>query len=329
MEKFEVIEFYEQRDFSKKMNATYGFLKQNFKPFWRSMLFIAGPPIVISGIFVGDIFNRITGLSAASQGGNGAEQYFTSLTFWLQFAGVLIFLWVGGVITISTTYAYLYLYSVKRTNKITVSEVWAHVRSTFWMYFWTITLCSIFLFIMMMIAGVILMLFVGVVNNISPFISVVVVISFYLFSAFFLINVGLIFPAREFERLSFSDAIQRILILLKGKTWSTFGIGAMNFYVQYASSLIIFVPWYTIFFIMILHSQSTGETMEYSTFMKFLNSFFLTLYFLVSYLLTALPLLGLAFQYFNLVEMKESRGLMSRIESFGKSSSESDAHEDF
>lgn len=35
-------------------------------------------------------------------------------------------------------------------------------------------------------------------------------------------------------------------------------------------------------------------------------------------LLYSLPNLGIAFQYFNLVELKEARGLMDKIESMGK-----------
>src|SRR5437868_5951828 len=119
MENIQIIELYEQRDFSKKMNATYGFLKQNFRSFWRCMIFIAGPPIIISGIFVGDIFNRLVGLSISSTrsaaAGTAVLDYMNSVTFWLQFIGVLVFLWVGGVITIATTYAYLHLYSIKKT----------------------------------------------------------------------------------------------------------------------------------------------------------------------------------------------------------------------
>jgi hypothetical protein len=35
-------------------------------------------------------------------------------------------------------------------------------------------------------------------------------------------------------------------------------------------------------------------------------------------LLYALPNIGIAFQYFNLVELKEARGLMNQIENLGQ-----------
>jgi hypothetical protein len=37
-------------------------------------------------------------------------------------------------------------------------------------------------------------------------------------------------------------------------------------------------------------------------------------------LLSTLPNVGIAFQYFNLVELKEARGLMSQIETIGQPS---------
>ena len=44
----------------------------------------------------------------------------------------------------------------------------------------------------------------------------------------------------------------------------------------------------------------------------------LTLTYLAQTLLTALPNVGTAFQYFNLVELKEARGLMAQIETLGQ-----------
>lgn len=43
-----------------------------------------------------------------------------------------------------------------------------------------------------------------------------------------------------------------------------------------------------------------------------------TLYYLAQLLLYALPHVGIAFQYFNLVELKEAKGLMGEINTFGQ-----------
>ena len=61
MKTFTPLEFHKARDFSKKINDTFEFLKQNFKPLTKSVLFIAGPPVLMGsllmGSFIGDFFN--------------------------------------------------------------------------------------------------------------------------------------------------------------------------------------------------------------------------------------------------------------------------------
>src|SRR6186713_839590 len=136
MENFNFIEFHRTRDFSRKLNATFEFVKQNFKPLGKSILFIAGPPVLLASLVSGSFLSEFMSFSA--MGGNPAEQmqnYFTSVSFWLQIILMLVFFTISGVMNIATINNYLLLYEKKRTNKIEVSEVWERVRATFWMYF--------------------------------------------------------------------------------------------------------------------------------------------------------------------------------------------------
>ena len=61
--------------------------------------------------------------------------------------------------------------------------------------------------------------------------------------------------------------------------------------------------------------------MEFSDSMKIWTMVFFTLYYMAQMLLYALPNIGIAFQYFNLVELKEARGLMNQIENLGQTNS--------
>lgn len=51
--------------------------------------------------------------------------------------------------------------------------------------------------------------------------------------------------------------------------------------------------------------------------------------YIVQMLLYALPILGIAFQYFNLVELKEARGLMDKIELMGNEASQTKSEEHY
>ncbi|HEY9048786.1 MAG TPA: hypothetical protein VIN08_22935 [Ohtaekwangia sp.] len=324
-----VIEFQQARNFSQKMSATFDFIRQNFKSFAKSMLFIAGPPVILSSIFIGDIFNRFMGLSVAasqSQFGNSSAQqmqdYFSSSTFWLQILGIILFAWIGGVITIATTYAYMRIYSEKKTTAIEVSEVWARVRQTFWMHFGTLTLYVILMMAFFVILAIPLGIVMGLAGVISPFLAIIGVLAFYLFVFMFSINMSLIFIIREAENIGFFDALTRLFYLIKNKMWSTFGIGIINVLIQSTVSMVFFLPWYISFIISLMHRTSGDAFEEPSSIMTTVNSIFLILYFVCNTLLYSLPMIALAFQYYNLVELKESRGLLSNIESFGESTAQ-------
>ena len=68
MENFNFIEFHRTRDFSRKLNATFEFVKQNFKPLGKSILFIAGPPVLVASLVSGSFMSEF--MSFSSMGGN-------------------------------------------------------------------------------------------------------------------------------------------------------------------------------------------------------------------------------------------------------------------
>jgi hypothetical protein len=320
MESSKLIDTLEIRDFSKKMSATYGFIRQNFASFWKSLLLIAGPPIVVGGIFTGDIFNRFisANISQRTSGFVGDDyDYFNSGMFWLQMLSVVVFLWLGGVITVATTYGYLRAYHGHKRTDIPLAEVWTNVRKSFWRHFGTMILFSLISGIIIFVAALPVFFIVSVVSS-TVWIVGVLMIGFVVFTVYFTSNFFMIFVCREMEKSSFGEAVQRILYLVKTKTWSTFGITSINLYIQYAMSLVLFVPWYIIQLVTLTHSVNASEEYGSSGFLPFVNIVFMALYFLFYILLYAIPMLGIGFQYFNLVEIKESRGLMQNIEAFGK-----------
>ena len=56
-----IIEFQQARDFSKKINVTFEFIKQNFKPLFKSILFIAGPPMLVGSVLAGGLYSDYFG----------------------------------------------------------------------------------------------------------------------------------------------------------------------------------------------------------------------------------------------------------------------------
>ncbi len=328
MENLNVIEFHHARDFSKKMNVTFEFIRQNFKSLGKSILFIAGPPVLIAsmmiGSFIGEFFN-LTQSPATNPGDTETLQnYFMSVSFWLQIAMVMIFFIVSGVMTIATINNYIVLYGAKQTNRIDVGEVWERVRSTFWMY-----LSTMFFFSLLAVAAYIIMIIpVILLAAISPaliFIGVLLLIGgvFYL-----LISVSLTFIVRAYENKGFFEAIGRSYSLVQGKWWSTFGLIMVLYLVMMTISYIFLIPWYAVTFISALHNTSGNVLQETSTGWEMTTIVLFTLYYLAQMVLATLPNIGIAFQYFNLVELKEAKGLLNEISTLGQSQATPSAPEE-
>ncbi len=61
MENFNAIEYHHTRDFSRKMNATFEFIRQNFKSLGKSILVIAGPPVLVASLIIATFIERVFG----------------------------------------------------------------------------------------------------------------------------------------------------------------------------------------------------------------------------------------------------------------------------
>ena len=80
------------------------------------------------------------------------------------------------------------------------------------------------------------------------------------------------------------------------------------------------MPWYIATIVSSLHSVSTDTFQEPSFNWRLLTIISFTLYYLAQMVLYSIPNVGIALQYFNLVELKEAKGLMDEIQTLGNTS---------
>jgi len=314
MEEFRLIEFHHARDFGKKINATVEFVKQNFLPLFKSILMIAGPAVFLGSLFMGSFLTDYFSVIFKSNG-NSSEmiKYVSSSSFWVQISLMYLFLALSFVITIATINSYVLIYYQKKTNKIELSEVWSKAREILWKY-----LGSLLLLILCMILAVFAVVVVSIVlQKISAVAVVFFVIASIIGFIYVMVGISLAFFIQIFEERSFFEAASRSLQLIGGKWWSTLGISLILSLIGGAISYIFIIPYYIYIAVSAAHNVNSG-LMEVSATFKTTSYIFLTVYYMAQMLLYVLPHVGLAFQYFNLVELKEARGLMSDIENFGK-----------
>ncbi|HTE31730.1 MAG TPA: hypothetical protein VK666_15220 [Chryseolinea sp.] len=317
MDIFQPIEFHRTRDFSKKMNVTFEFVRQNWKGLGKSILFIAGPPVLVASLIVGSFFGDLISITQTAANGagdsEGVQTYFMSVSFWLQIILAMIFFIISSVMTIATINNYIVLYGEKQSNQIEVNEVWERVRDTFWMYF------STTLFFAIIIIGLYLLMILPVVllAAISPALIFLGILGLMCALLYIVISISLIFIVRSYEHRNFFDAFRRSFSLVHGKWWSTFGLMMVLYLIMTTISYIPVIPLYATIIVTALHNTSTDTAPDPSSLSSMLTIVFFTLYYMAQMILSALPNIGIAFQYFNLVEMKEAKGLLDKIDTFG------------
>jgi hypothetical protein len=318
MKTFVPIEFQQARDFSKKINTTFEFLQQNFKPLFKCLLFIAGPPMLIGSVLAGSLYSDYLGfvgeMSRAPQNENPLVEFADSPMLWLEILAAILFMFLAGVMIVSVVYNYMLEYDAKKSNVIDINNIWDRVRSTLPMYMGTVLL----MWLMLIAAYLLVILAILGTAAISGFLAFIAGVAIFVGFMYFVITISLLFVIRAYERIGFFEALSRSFLLIRDKWWSTFGLLFILGLVQSTVSSLFLVPWYLNFIVSMMHTLDGSPFQEPSFISKLINNLFMTLYFLASFILYALPLVAIAFQYFNLVELKEAKGLMSKIETLGQ-----------
>lgn len=282
------IRLYKTRGFSEKLNATIEFIRQNVQPLGKSIIYILGPLAILNGLLMTQYFNFM--FENMNPEKVQEMQDPLSLIFNPTYFGLIILSVIAGLMNFSVVTNYMRLYDSKYPEPITVTEVlnisWRDVFP---------------LLGLMIIVGIILM--VGFVLFIIPGIYLMVVLS-------------LSIPALFFERKGIIESMGRSFRIIKGKWWSTFGIGFIAYLVAQAIAVLFVLPFYVFYFIGIFTMvEETGFSADTSAWWFQLGMTLSVMFMLLGGFITqCIPIIAINFQFFNLVERQESVGLIQEIE---------------
>ncbi len=285
----EKIELFRVRSFSEKLNVTIEFVRQNIEVLGKAVLYFLGPLTIFSTIltynFLKDVNTALGSLQQDTIPDNPFRMIFTP-----SYYGLLLFSAFGSALILSLVYNFIAIYHDKYPEKITLKEVWDRA----WRDIPHVLLLG-FLAICMVMLGFFFLIIPGI----------------YLF-----VVLSLVWSAYVFERKNYLDSIRRSFYLIRNKWWSTFGIMIMSGIIAYVIVMIFTIPYYVLNFIKasVLVSP-TG--LNYESMPLWYRTIFIVALLVMqlgSYFCQIIPLTAIAFQYFNLVERQESKGLLHDIE---------------
>jgi len=200
--------------------------------------------------------------------------------------GFLLMLTIGYSMVNSVVHNYTYLYTEKGKGNFTLEDIWNEVKKS-----------SIKLFIQQFLIG--LAVFTGFLFFYVPGIYLQTALSFV-----YIIHLK--------EKLSIWKAVQRSFEIIKDNWWITFLVVMLVGMILGFISYIILIPTYIIIFV----GASMGEMSNVILYSGLVSFLLLFLFQIFAY---AIQQLLVDFQYFNLVEEKESPALRERINAMKES----------
>jgi hypothetical protein len=276
------IEFRKIRDFGEIMNDTFSFIRQNFKPLFRSFFAICSffmiAMAILTGLYQSQYLQGLDELMYGKQMQGGLlRQVANSGYFIMVFFGLATFIAMQVAIG-----AYVKYYVTNNSARAGIEEVW----SIFIRYFPRVFLYCV-PFTLFTILGCFFCLFPGV----------------YLWTVF------LPFPMIVImENRGFTETYSRCFDLITYEFWPSFGVYIVG-YLIYLISTTIIEGLFTFIF-QLFSVFSTGNMTQAKDFVIAFLDIFSYSFYIVFYLAVIL-------QYFNLVEKKEGTGLLHRINTIG------------
>lgn len=279
------IKYYQQRSFGEKINVTFDFLRENFKPLSKILLILEGP-IVLVLAFLGAINqqNMIEGLSSGPQNIPDFSNAFGT-SYFLSLALTVVFIFSFFAIILR----YMKLYETTSPDQITYKDILPKLFSDSGMIFGGSILYMISMFL-----GFMIFFFPGI----------------YIAVAF-----SMAFTIIVFEGEDALGALSRSSKLIKGKWWSTFGLLFVMYLLQMIVVVMFYLPTYAVMFLQIFKQQDEIMSLEEPDVLTtIMQSVFMVIAYVGMFFSYSLSAFAISFQYFNLKEKHESYGLMQEID---------------
>lgn len=302
----EKIEFYKKRQFGEKLNMVIVFLRQNAGPFVKTQVFITGPVLLLVNFLMVSGQQDIFDFQLIA---DDPEGFLSSM---LDTYGVAFLISIVSASLLPTVcYNFMKSYqsaplgeiSIASISRATMQKIPAVLLYTILMM---VIMMGTFIFIAsvgasMGVMGVVLFMFIGFA------------VFCYLVS-FLVLGTSIII----FEDLNPLAAIPRAFKLSKGKRLSTLGLIVVTIIIAMLINSVFNLPQIVAMGVWAFNSvdevSNGGILPDPPMYGQIVNVIFAVLSTFGTLIAYSVIYLALAFQYFNLVERQESRGLLSEIE---------------
>ncbi|MGQ1785958.1 MULTISPECIES: hypothetical protein [unclassified Saccharicrinis] len=276
----EKVELRRKRDFSDVLNATFAFIRQEYKVLGYALLLYAGIPVLIQAILSG-IYVDTTLTNFLNNIGNpsASEEFVRTMP-----GKAIMFNMINLIVQIFLTglaYCYVVLYVERGAGNVEVKEVWNKFTSLFAAY-------------------------IGF-NIISVLVVIVAFIALIVPGIYVMVPLSLILIVKTAENEGFGNTLSRCFYLVKDHWWQTFGLLIIASIIMFVLSAVFGVPAG-----IIAGAQSVLEENMTGVSIPFMITTVIST--IGTAIVTPLPSIVISFQYYSLVEHKDNLSLLGKID---------------
>ncbi len=278
-----IIQIRKKREFGEIFNAVFLFIRQEYKTMGMVFLYFVIPIVIVVALF--STLNQWGMLKIM------LKEFIPGISpkmsdFLPYYLIVYVLFVINQVVLIAAVYSYIALYAEKGKGNFTYSDVLSKAMS----YFLPLLGAGFVMF---------LMIGVGTIMCVLP-------------GIYLSISLSLVGAAMVIERKKFFDAVSRSFDLTHIQWWWTFLLIFVTIIIISIVSYLITLPVSITTIGAMLHGIKNPNQMfeKISTF----SLVYTGVATVITTLLYVIPHLALAFQFFNLVEIKENPTLLNKIE---------------
>lgn len=300
------------RDFGQVFGASFTYIKQHFKHFFGSIVLLAGPFALISGVCTAQMLNNINFSNMYGSAGLGmfGLPYFISILTGL----------IGHTVYTTVINQHLILNEGMDANtRPTIGDIARSFFKVYWknLLAWLMLLVVMFVFILAI--ALIVMVFIGIgtlgagifaaILGILAYIAllfiVMPILSYLVISSLFVV---------QKDNINLFDALVKAYRYLKGQFWMTWLLALVAFIVTYLCLIIAIMPTYIISVIsMVSRARDISGMMNADSSFSISGYFLWSLSYLLIYCIFSIFHLMCTFQYTSLEEKKEGKSILEKI----------------
>lgn len=308
------INFNQERDFGQLFSDTLLFVKQNFKPFFGSIILIAGPLILVMGLAYAYVQTSILSMTARTVNPSNPFAMFNG-DYFMGMAVIFISATLAFILVGAVSFHFMCLYNEKPIEeKITISEVSKRLTTNIGRL---IVSSIVFLLTMIGIGIVAILIFIGlgsglgvggaVIIGLAAFFGAIIlgpVIHYYITASFYVV---------VRDNLFIYSAMGKVKKYLSGSFWWTWlimvvlliSLSIVQMLFSLPASILTMGKMFT-------RMSAPGATEEGSSILLMV---FYTISMFLTYCSYSISHVACAFNFLSHEEKHEGKGMIAQIES--------------